>query len=115
MDEHVERAAEPEIATTTLAEIYRQQGLFERALVIYRRVAERSPDDARLASRIAELQREIERQRAAQDTPREAPRDAREEGPDPVVVEEAAPAPAARRAPPVDEDAAFSAWLAGKQ
>ena len=49
-----------EIATGTLAEIYAQQGLVERALEIYRRIARRSPDDEQVASRIRELTRELE-------------------------------------------------------
>jgi hypothetical protein len=58
-----ERAGEPEIATTTLAEIYVQQGLLDRALAIYRRVAERTPGDERIAGRVAELEAEMERLR----------------------------------------------------
>jgi hypothetical protein len=59
-----ERSSEAEIATSTLAEIYVQQGLVDRALVIYRRLAQRSPGDARIATRVTELETELERQRA---------------------------------------------------
>ncbi len=42
-------------ATETMAELYLQQGLPDRALAIYRELAERSPDDSSLQERIAEL------------------------------------------------------------
>jgi hypothetical protein len=36
--------AEGDLASTTLAEIYVQQGLYERAVAIYQRLATRAPD-----------------------------------------------------------------------
>jgi hypothetical protein len=123
-----ERAGEPEIATTTLAEIYVQQGLLGRALAIYRRVAERSPDDARVVARVAELEAELERQTVGEavepgvdppraavppgvaadlDAPVLAPHPERSSGEEPVDQ-------AGRRSPPppVDKDREFQAWLA---
>lgn len=48
-----------ELATSTLAEIYAQQGLLERARAIYERIAQRAPDDPRVAERIDALSRAI--------------------------------------------------------
>ncbi len=45
-----------EIATSTLAEIYAQQGLLGRALSIYRRMLARAPEDAGIADRIRSLE-----------------------------------------------------------
>src|SRR5688500_10734749 len=45
-----------EIATSTLAEIYAQQGLLGRALSIYRRMLARTPEDAGIADRIRSLE-----------------------------------------------------------
>jgi hypothetical protein len=45
-----------EIATSTLAEIYAQQGLIGRALSIYRRMLARAPEDAGIADRIRSLE-----------------------------------------------------------
>lgn len=42
--------------TETMAELYLRQGLQDRALEIFRRLAERAPDDPRWAARIAELE-----------------------------------------------------------
>lgn len=92
-----ERAGEPEIATTTLAEIYVQQGLIDRALAIYRRLAERSPGDSHATARVGELEREIERQRAAAPV-----------APEPTPRAVAEPH---RSASPAAEDAEFLAWL----
>lgn len=58
--EHSARAESGEIATSTLAEIYAQQGLLGRALTIYRRMLSRAPDDAEIAGRIESLERRIE-------------------------------------------------------
>lgn len=114
-DHDRERGSGPEIATSTLAEIYAQQGLHDRALEIYRRIARRSPDDARVAERIAEL----ERARAA-DTEAE-PADTEAEPaplPEPDLAPAADPEPdrspplaAASPAPPAAEDPEFLAWL----
>lgn len=48
-----------EIATSTLAEIYAQQGLLGRALAIYRRIQARAPEDAEIAERIQRLERRV--------------------------------------------------------
>ena len=53
------RAESGEIATSTLAEIYAQQGLLGRALSIYRRMLTRTPDDAEITGRIQSLERRI--------------------------------------------------------
>jgi hypothetical protein len=45
-----------EIATSTLAEIYAQQGLLGRALSIYRRMLARAPEDVGIADRIRSLE-----------------------------------------------------------
>jgi tetratricopeptide (TPR) repeat protein len=50
-----EDAASSAFATETMAELYLQQGFPDRALAIYRELAARSPDDASLRERIAEL------------------------------------------------------------
>jgi hypothetical protein len=58
-----ERTSRPEggeIATSTLAEIYAQQGLLGRALGIYRRMLARTPEDGEIAGRIERLERQIE-------------------------------------------------------
>jgi hypothetical protein len=111
-----ERVAEPEIATTTLAEIYVQQGLLDRALAIYRRVAERSPGDERVSQRVEE----IERLRATVEagtalapdpgSPTEAiPSDrGSAAGTDPPA---SAPPIATRPSLPAAEDTEFLAWL----
>lgn len=111
-DHDRERGGGPEIATSTLAEIYAQQGLHDRALEIYRRIARRSPDDARVAGRIAELER-------AREAPEEsAAGPAVEESAAGPVAEESAAAPAGEEraaapaaAPPPAEDPEFLAWL----
>ncbi len=53
---HSARNDSGEIATSTLAEIYAQQGLLGRALSIYRRMLARSPEDAGIADRIRNLE-----------------------------------------------------------
>ena len=59
-----EDPAEGDLATTTLAEIYVQQGLYERAVAIYQRLATRAPGDTEVAERIEALMAEIERSRS---------------------------------------------------
>ncbi len=59
-----EDPAEGDLASTTLAEIYVQQGLYERAVAIYQRLATRAPDDVEVAQRIAALLAEMERSQA---------------------------------------------------
>ncbi len=111
-----EPAREPEIATGTLAEIYAQQGLYDRALEIYRRMERRRPDDPEIARRIAAIERAREERDADEETgpePREAlgaeagetsPEEAAEPGADASM--EAEP-----DTPPVDQDEAFREWL----
>jgi len=53
------RGESGEIATSTLAEIYAQQGLLGRALSIYRRMLTRTPDDREIAGRILSLEQRI--------------------------------------------------------
>lgn len=57
--ERSSRAEGGEIATSTLAEIYAQQGLLGRALAIYRRMLSRAPGDSAIADRIESLERRI--------------------------------------------------------
>lgn len=105
-DHDRERGSGPEIATSTLAEIYAQQGLHDRALEIYRRIARRSPDDPRVAERIAEL----ERARVADDGTAPA-----EPAPEPTPaadpVSDRSDPVGATPAPPAAEDPEFLAWL----
>lgn len=135
---HRARGENEEIATSTLAEIYAQQGLLGRALAIYRRMLARSPEDTTIAERIDRLERRIaetglepeaapsvsaapgvestpapvaaERERLPWDPP--APETA---APEPALPESgpAPPAPAPARAGPMDA-AAFAAWLEGR-
>lgn len=60
MDEVVpeEEIEEPkdELNTETLAEIYIQQGFYDKALAIYRKLLDRSPEDSRLEQKCEELQ-----------------------------------------------------------
>jgi tetratricopeptide (TPR) repeat protein len=51
-----EEAAPSAFATETMAELYLQQGFPDRALAIYRDLAARSPEDASLIERVAELE-----------------------------------------------------------
>jgi len=53
---HGARIDSGEIATSTLAEIYAQQGLLGRALSIYRRMLARAPEDVGIADRIRNLE-----------------------------------------------------------
>ena len=117
-----------EIATSTLAEIYAQQGLLGRALAIYRRMLSRAPEDFEIAGRIQRLERRIaetgvEAEAGAPGTgpaadapgaaePRERlPWDPPQEEPEaPPVAPEAPPRPAVG---PI-EAGAFAAWLEGR-
>jgi tetratricopeptide (TPR) repeat protein len=51
--------ASEEIATATLAEIYAEQGLLDRALGIYRRLLAEDPTNARIRDRAAQLERKL--------------------------------------------------------
>ena len=133
-----------EIATSTLAEIYAQQGLLGRALSIYRRMLARAPEDSAIADRIRRLEvRMAEAGPDPQPEPASGPPAGRERLPwDPPEVEvavaeaggeagdaappDAAPEPAHEAAPadPVPADAprragrmdveAFRSWLNGR-
>lgn len=131
-----EPAREPEIATGTLAEIYAQQGLYDRALEIYRRMERRRPDDPEIGRRIAAIERARD-ERDADEGPGPEPRealgpeageappeepvepDAEASMEEPVApaeepVDERSPEPAAGSEPdpsPLDEDEAFREWL----
>lgn len=124
----------PEIATSTLAEIYAEQGLFDRALRIYRRIADRVPDDPRVQARIAELTAAARAEEPEAEPPPRAdipiPPDGETEpdaGPEPTEAEEAGPpleelaartgppeaAPGREgpEPPPAERDEEFLAWL----
>lgn len=97
----------PEIATSTLAEIYAQQGLHGRAIEIYRRIQRRDPTDERVAARIAELEAAAERstgEEADEPAPPEGGASS-EPGPDGNAAGGGTGPPAA------DADAEFLAWL----
>src|SRR5688572_20124610 len=95
-----------EIATSTLAEIYAQQGLLGRALSIYRRMLARAPEDAGIADRIRSLEvRMAEAGPEPQAEPASGPPAGRERLPwDPPEPEAAATVDQA--AAPVDQAAA---------
>lgn len=93
---HERERAGQELATSTLAEIYAQQGLLERALAIYERIAERSPDDPMIAGRIASLSRAI-RERSGPPVPVATDPEPR---PEPAVAE--------------GRDEEFESWLANR-
>lgn len=101
-----EPAREPEIATGTLAEIYAQQGLYDRALEIYRRMKSRRPDDPEIARRIAAIERARE-ERDAEEVVGPEP----EEALGSEAVEAPTEEPAEPDTPPLDEDEAFREWL----
>ena len=112
------RAESGEIATSTLAEIYAQQGLLGRALSIYRRMLTRTPDDAEIAGRIRNLEQRIAETgvEPAVERPSE-PVVARERLPWDPPADDAASEPGAvpeaeapRRLGPIDARA-FEAWL----
>ena len=79
-DPREERGASEEIATSTLAEIYAQQGLLGRALAIYRRMQIRTPEDPTISDRIERLERRIAEAGAE---PAGEPAEARESTPEP--------------------------------
>lgn len=54
-DDVAPTAPPPVFVTETMAELYLQQGLPDRALAIYRELTARVPEDARLAARLAEV------------------------------------------------------------
>jgi tetratricopeptide (TPR) repeat protein len=48
------------VATRTLGELYARQGALERAVDVYERLVEASPDDSQLTGRLAELRAQVE-------------------------------------------------------
>jgi tetratricopeptide (TPR) repeat protein len=56
------RAEDPAgaVPTRTLGELYARQGALERAVGVYERLVEASPDDAELTGRLAELRAQVE-------------------------------------------------------
>jgi hypothetical protein len=106
-----------EIATSTLAEIYAQQGLLSRALSIYRRMLIRAPDDAEIAGRIEKLERRIAESGLATEPGSEAGRPpefpVRERLPWDAPEKAEPPAAPPRHLGPIDAGA-FSAWLEGR-
>jgi hypothetical protein len=50
------RSPEPELASPTLAELYFDQGFMDKAIEVYKRLLEREPHNARLSSRLAEIE-----------------------------------------------------------
>ena len=127
-DPREERGASEEIATSTLAEIYAQQGLLGRALAIYRRMQIRTPEDPTISDRIERLERRIaeagteptgEPAQARESMPEPGAAASRERLPwDPPALEpedaslssEPAPPPAAPRVERLDSQA-FAEWL----
>lgn len=120
-----ERENGPEIATSTLAEIYAQQGLYGRALQIYRRLQRRNPEDETIAERIAELSGEAERVGEEPEPEIPVPPDAEEPGTAPAepestgLEEEAALTGPPERGEtgeplPPEEDEEFLRWLETK-
>ena len=103
-DEGRGRSGGQELATSTLAEIYAQQGLLERARAIYERIAQRAPDDPRVAERLDALSRAI-RDRSGVAPPAAGP--ATGAGEEPVVDPVGDPPAAGDR----DSDEVFEAWL----
>ncbi|HET6970612.1 MAG TPA: tetratricopeptide repeat protein, partial [Phenylobacterium sp.] len=47
---------EPELSSPTLAELYFDQGFFEKATEVYRRLLQREPDNERLRARMNEIE-----------------------------------------------------------
>ena len=56
--------SEPELSSPTLAELYFDQGFFEKAIEVYRRLLQREPDNERLRGRMNEIEA-IQRRPAA--------------------------------------------------
>lgn len=142
-DDGTTEGGSTEIATSTLAEIYERQGLYDRAIAIWRKLARRAPEDPEIASRIEALSRRLEASREGEVDPDAGESDREgieeipvpaEEGLAPTATSEphaSLEAEAARTGPPEDtgsadessstspapspdEDERFQAWLAGK-
>lgn len=61
----------PEIATSTLAEIYVQQGRIQEAIDTYKNVISRNPDDRTSRDRLIELKDQVEKDRISTDLSRD--------------------------------------------
>jgi hypothetical protein len=105
-DEGRGRSGGQELATSTLAEIYAQQGLLERARAIYQRIAQRAPDDPRVAERLDALSRAIRDRSGAAPPAAGQVTEARKE---PLVEGHAGGASPTTMDPAPDE--VFEAWL----
>lgn len=55
--------------TPTLAEVYRRQGLLDRALAVYRKILERHPEDAGAKSMVRKLEDELSSRHKPMETP----------------------------------------------
>jgi hypothetical protein len=55
-DPFIESEEDAAITTETMAELYRKQGLLDRAAAIYRKLLGRRPDDEQLASKLAQIE-----------------------------------------------------------
>lgn len=76
------------IETSTLAELYASQGLFDRAIAVYEQMLSRNPDDAELLAAIAEMRRRAEEAAEEAQEPREVqPAPEATEAADPAVPE----------------------------
>lgn len=64
----VKPAATGSFETPTLAEMYRRQGLLDRALGVYRRILERHPDDIGAQAMVRKLEDELGSRRKAVET-----------------------------------------------
>ena len=62
------RQAEAGICTETLARLYLKQGFVERALAIYRRLAQEQPENHQLHERLSTLEQELALGALGQDT-----------------------------------------------
>jgi tetratricopeptide (TPR) repeat protein len=71
-----ETPAEPEIVSSTLAELYFNQGFTEKAIEVYRQLLEREPANGRARARLSELQA-LERHFKAEESRAAAARDPR--------------------------------------
>jgi len=55
-DEADTQAAAAELATPTLAELYFEQGIHDKAVEVYKQIVQREPDNAKAASRLGEIE-----------------------------------------------------------
>jgi tetratricopeptide (TPR) repeat protein len=115
--------AEDAPVTRTMADLYARQNLHERALRLYRRLLERSPDDAVLADRVREMEALASGDAAPMWQPAEAPEAPEpdldtpfpaltDEAPLPVAADEALPMLAEEAPSPVLDEAAPLPMLA---